>query len=876
MRKYIFIILILSLFPSISFADTLSSSVSWNSTTWTRECGVAYGNITNHTSSSFIHYWIPSTNRSNAWTTWGTIPCIAHNYVLSSEYRVTTKYSKDSIAVCPTWERIVKIDYYRWNNRVAIRNIWWSPFTWAFDSYYIYCQNFSDKAPSISNIATSIAANLLADNNYSYKFTLNRNETLSPWEIRTKVSRVEIRKENIDNENLTNSVMGSAKCITTWGDRTTHNTTCTEPWNISKVDNFRQTNWWRQYTFTITKICDSAWNCTSGTKTFNYNVFANTINANTTTNTTTDLSSNNNIADWSTKHLTLTLKDKYNNAIIPASEINRSITLKYDVENTMYLNQVLRIGNSSIFWKAPNQSSFSNTNNLFTTWNKTITLNPSNYSWPLEWNYKFEFQAYTPTANQSSGQVSDKDAKFNISWLKFSVSSNLSTPVWVNPSDINISWWNIVSRLNPIYYTEFSWEITDEWIFEWGTQNSRITIKKNNTSINPNTQELQLSFGSTEDNKYELYAWDSVAMARTNQLSDTPTKIQTINPNFPINSSSNVIKNLYSRLIEKDIAQDKKVYIASHIKYNLNWNEIIYNSWIVWKDSYYWDYTDDIVGQEWVKVDGITHSESDNEIVDEQFQNDVVIIEWNIDRLTTRAQIIKNWYEAAKNLGTYKNNNPSPYILTNINTPNNNIRELNNVIVFWDEDWAKNEIFTIWNWSEITITKNKTIVAIWWNIYINSNITWTWMLWIIALKDKEWKWWNIYINPSVTQINWILFAEKSVISYDWTKELDWSTETYVLRNQLYIHWTLFSENTIWGSREDIPRCPIYVNTNDCSLEEAQKYDLNYLRRYFLKADWNPANWWTKVTQKEEYKKYPVIIEYNPRILISPPPLFGQN
>lgn len=70
------------------------------------------------------------------------------------------------------------------------------------------------------------------------------------------------------------------------------------------------------------------------------------------------------------------------------------------------------------------------------------------------------------------------------------------------------------------------------------------------------------------------------------------------------------------------------------------------------------------------------------------------------------------------------------------------------------------------------------------------------MLGIIALS-KNGVGGNIYIDPSVTDIHAILYADRSVLSYDGVKEFDGSNSSASeLANQLYIHGSVFSENTI--------------------------------------------------------------------------------
>jgi hypothetical protein len=196
-------------------------------------------------------------------------------------------------------------------------------------------------------------------------------------------------------------------------------------------------------------------------------------------------------------------------------------------------------------------------------------------------------------------------------------------------------------------------------------------------------------------------------------------------------------------------------------------------------------------------------------------------------------------------------------------------------LYIWDLAWNTNVIMDS---SGTTISGKKTIIIKWRNLYIKSNVinnSSSDILWIIVMKNPEWKWWNIYIHPGVTRIDWILYADKSLISYNWS-ELDWSTNQYTLRNQLYINGSVFSENTIWWARETPPICPYYIDTTTCNSPNiAQKYDLNFLRRYF--TTWATIiNWWiSNFILPSDYFKYPVVIKYNPLIQTSPPPLFGK-
>jgi len=204
---------------------------------------------------------------------------------------------------------------------------------------------------------------------------------------------------------------------------------------------------------------------------------------------------------------------------------------------------------------------------------------------------------------------------------------------------------------------------------------------------------------------------------------------------------------------------------------------------------------------------------------------------------------------------------------------------------------------TLW---DLEIDWQKTIVIVWWNLYITSNIINdidldnSDILWIIVLKDENFNWWSVYIDPSVKSINWSIYADKVIMSYnkvacvDWeiTPDCGWTLD--VLKNQLYIKWQVFSENTIGGSRSTPYQCPYYKYIDPsyvCEKYESQKYDLNFMRRYFVydsDSNWilnsfDDPYWWYNTTnyfpRNSTNYIYPVIIEYNPIIQLTPPPLF---
>ena len=342
--------------------------------------------------------------------------------------------------------------------------------------------------------------------------------------------------------------------------------------------------------------------------------------------------------------------------------------------------------------------------------------------------------------------------------------------------------------------------------------------------------------------------------------------------------NSSIYRSIKTKLLQQSVVKTKENnYFSTHIKYNLDSKEIVYNSDIIWKNNYWDDNSWDSSTQIWVKIIWLTSSQKFSEITENQSWVDVVLL-WKISKPELRESIRK------KAWGLIKNITPDNWLkkVTNLewlSWNNSHGKKLfdDKILYFWSLSWSNVEL---WFWNEIVWWK-KTLIIEGWNLYIKSNMSYNSnsdILWIIVLKDSSQNGWNVYIDPSVNKIVWTIFADKSIISYDWN-ELDWNTDVSVLKNQLHIFGSLFSENTIGWSRKNPLECPYYVSLcND--LVFAQKYDLNFLRRYFLVDDWAwnliPANLWiSSFPSSSNYYKYPIVIEYNPLIQISPPVIFGR-
>ncbi len=526
----------------------------------------------------------------------------------------------------------------------------------------------------------------------------------------------------------------------------------------------------------------------------------------------------------------------------------------------MYINQYIKTWNSVFVNKT---TDFGNYLNRFSIWSN---LTYFNWETSNSWNYVYSFKVYTPTSNQDSTywKKSDKDAEFKINSLTFDVNQNTFWNITAS-SLIN----NLTTKFNPLYYTEFSGDIKSPWFVEWANQNSVLTVKKNWTT-------------STSSNNLYLEFWSWT---------------QNYSPNFNLNINWNQVlewnwnKTLFWELSNLSIASLltqtwwvaslNNQYLSSHIEYTLDGKTIVYNSDIIWKTSYWessgiWNTT-----QVWLKILWKVNTKKETELITNQSNKDIHNIKWEISKSSLKQSIRNNTFSLVKNIPI---NNWGKIVNTlwgNFWT-NTDWKKIlwNKVLYFWAESAEYNVELNSW-----TFSWNKTIVIIWGNLRIKWNISYSDKtkdnLWIIVLKDSNWNWWNLYIDDTVTNIVWSIYLDKSVFNYSaiLNRVTLQSDSIANFKNQLYIQGSLFSENTIWGSRANPLQCPYYI-TVACSQEEAQKYDLNYLRRYF-RFDSNldsildtvANSWYSAIWISGNYLDYPVIIEYNSTIQTSPPPLF---
>jgi len=292
-----------------------------------------------------------------------------------------------------------------------------------------------------------------------------------------------------------------------------------------------------------------------------------------------------------------------------------------------------------------------------------------------------------------------------------------------------------------------------------------------------------------------------------------------------------------------------------------------------------------LANSRYIKIDGITSSVN-YEAVDALSESEVRLV-WNIAKSDMRVEFSRNVYGAIRNISPDNRlQNVNSAGVEHWNTQNGWVALRNDsILFFWDLDWSNVSL----SWTE-NIEWSKTLVVEGWNIYITQNLRNTdndnSLLGLVAL-EKDGQWWNIYIDPSVTDIHAIMYADRALLNYNWVEIID----SQEWNNQLYVKGSIFSENTI-GWLESTT-CPYFENTS-CTSDIAKKYDFNHFRNYILVSElstqweltgqFTPQFWWAESylwdndrtnteIQKPWYRKYSFIIEYNPMVQDSPPPLF---
>lgn len=655
--------------------------------------------------------------------------------------------------------------------------------------------------------------------------------------------------------------------------------TFSSSFNISTVDGSdRNANNYRPYTFQLQQVCDEAGNCLAGTPyTYEYNVYASTINIpSSTISIPSGLTSGTAVADGSSKIFTFAPKDIYTNDIVPVrrgdTTLLRAINFVFNhSSHDLRMNQYNLSSNAGgVEFEYNSASQQPNIGDTSTTVSESSVANNS-------WLYTVNMKVYVPTQNQYPKATWN----FTLNNIQFDTSDLPAIPLDSTSREF---------KFKPLYETIFSWELVTNGFIEWSIQSSTTQITKNSwqTVVNP---RLYLEFWSGAlkeiSPSFDLDFWKNIPPAST-AVEWQRSSLSALAPVYHTLWGNESI-NLYTLLRQVTPSSPWVSYLASHVQYQVNGKTVSYSSDVIGKANYH-----DIIATgttstvlKWVKVLWLTSSDKTNEIVTNQFSDDIRII-GKVVKSSYRRDISQKVFETLRSIGDWSGTNLDVADLGwtswNIGALNTGIWILNNTVqVFKNIGWKYVEI------SADTIWWQKTVVVIGGDIYITGDISSSAnaILGIIALKDASWNWGNVYIHSNVRDIHAVIYADKSIMSAIDTSingiieasEIHGpSTPISTLANQLYIKGSLFSENTIGGSRANPVECPYYV---DCiTPSEAQQYDLNYIRRYTridTNADTIPdtiANGGLASSGAGTvYPDYPIIIDYNSALQTDPPPFF---
>lgn len=754
-------------------------------------------------------------------------------------------------------------DGYAYRFAVCAIDIAWNTSPWSQCKSGNNIARIDTQPPTIGQLNTTTDTNLLATDKQNFVFTYNDGG--APVRITSDVT-------NVNDPNTLSPRFNPSPYGYDIIDKNV---------DIRDVDKNRWTNGGRAYSYRITKLCDEAGNtCWTGNKVFKFYVYANP-DASSPSNTISD-PVGDGVADGQENTYIRTLKDAYGNAIVPASGISRTINMRLeDISNSMFLDQYNRIGQTSVF--VDNRNTPLQISGIQNLWERTSS----------DWQYPLPVFVYTPTASAYTttvhGPVSDPNADFAFN-IHLTVNDNvLWSPAWF-PKQI------MPPKYIPLYSSVISGDLRLGWFIEWAEQLNPISILNKSPSINPSSLNFQLAFSGTNASNFTMHTVPG------GEISSNPTTIQSNTDNIP---------NFSTRLVQKAnvIVDDfSNLQLSSHFNYRLDGKQVIYNSDIIGRKSYFGPAVK-IGAQVWIKIIWPVASNAIRKLTTWQFDEAISIFS-GISRSQTRNRIRKS---------------------INLATRNMVLRSMDKTIQYL---WAvspgsatKGSVLRKWSDSSIMIVKGsdtinlslingisgkRTLVIRGANLYIDKDMYYandSSILAVVVEKDSQWNGGNLLVNSEVTNIVGTYVLDGSILTSTDGSNPTWFLKIAQLKNQLHIYGSIISENTIWWSRMNPRKCPPLISESCSSLAVAQKYDMNYLRRYYLidpkviegedssgvtipfggakiiggaTCDMNGActgfkTWLIKkfVSTWDKLAKYPVIIEYNPLIRIDPPIWFDS-
>lgn len=364
---------------------------------------------------------------------------------------------------------------------------------------------------------------------------------------------------------------------------------------------------------------------------------------------------------------------------------------------------------------------------------------------------------------------------------------------------------------------------------------------------------------------------------------------------------------------DMSIDEDNSYFCSNKISYfklnsNSIWEKEIWNyTQVEWEDSF---------DKQQIYISWVAQlSWNTGESINARWQAYINDLSVKIDKAELSANISKNIIELTRSISPITPLNP----ITIFTWDNSKKWKVYYYDLKWQTDTISyNSSDYINQWKNIIIEDISDKVEISWkntllaknaNVYIKSNIynkdDSNSILVIVATRDREtWNGWNIYVDPSVTNIDAILIADGSLLSFDWTDILSWEISNILLRKQLLIFGSVFTSNTVWS--DIMPYGSDYYEQLTDNKIDWNIYDLANLRNFNLSyweegltcdeidklapidGDWNFITWawaWWKECYIDDPKdadlrwsqyRNPVIVEYNPNLQSISPYIIQDN
>ena len=630
----------------------------------------------------------------------------------------------------------------------------------------------------------------------------------------------------------------------------------------------------RSITYHITKLKDEAGNESAAARTFQWYVYADKDN----TTSTPSAFGWPYVANGQSHTWNITLTDQFWNYVIPASGINREVNLTLaNITNTMFLNQFTRWGGSSVFISTPDYLEQPLNAGAW----QALGIQNSNGIYPIN------IRVFTPTWDSGWPYVSDSAADFSFD-STLTITDILTAPV-INMTNVSPNF-----IYEPLFTTNIVWDLDSGGFIEWVVQQNSISVTRHPLGtpfpVFWSKVFLDFSWAPASVANFDFYA-DAIALPVTHYPHDTFLPFNAF-PAFP----PDAVTSFNTRLTQDKstvVWTTSDLILSTHTSYTIDAKSIVTNSYIIWRAWWYygvavgWLWT-----QVWVKILGSLSSKNISPIVTDQFTTGVSTLN-NVNRWMLRQAIRKNVALALRNatgtLITWTINNVNVLPWAGVAATGLIISPtVNKSIMYIEKNDGNIEL------TDSSISGIRTVVIKGANLYIKNDMyydsTTPSILGVIIQKNDAWQWGNLYIDPSLTNLVWTYIIDGSIMSYDGTDVLWYNASISDLKNQLYLFGWIVSENTIGWSKQDPPKCPSLVSTCLPTMEDTQKYDLNYLRRYYLfngepfgnakVIGWETCdilgctNLFTLpqkfILPSDPLAQYPFIIEFNPNILRAQP------